>query len=98
MNSGSGAGLANLRRPPWLIFYTVAMFVLATVGFGANTKFIQMTYIDYRNFPGGPNAFTGAFYSHPINMASFVRWVHQVLPRRRCIMADIPSYPFGLPS
>ena len=63
------------RQAPWLTYYTVIMFALATIGFGANTKFIQMTYIDYRNYPGGPNVFTQVFYSHPINMTSFVRYV-----------------------
>lgn len=58
---------------PWLI-YIVAMFILATVGFGSNTKFVEMTYVDYRNFPGGPNAFTRVYYSSDVGQASFVRY------------------------
>lgn len=61
-----------LGRTPWLMYYSVVMFVLATIAFALNTKFIQMTYIDYRNYPGGPNIFTFDFYNHPINLTSFV--------------------------
>ncbi|TFK24220.1 hypothetical protein FA15DRAFT_756680 [Coprinopsis marcescibilis] len=64
------------RRPAkWLLVYTIAMFVLATTGFGANTKFIQLTFIDYRNYPGGPNAFTVEEYNHWVNMLAFVSYV-----------------------
>lgn len=63
---------ARERVGTWLMYYAVAMSVLATIAFGANTKFIQMTYIDYRSYPGGPNAFTQTFYNHPINLTSFV--------------------------
>jgi hypothetical protein len=48
------------------------MFTLASIGFGGNAKFNQMTYIDDRNIPGGPNAFTAEFYATPVNMASFI--------------------------
>ncbi|TFK24221.1 hypothetical protein FA15DRAFT_555589, partial [Coprinopsis marcescibilis] len=58
-------------RSNWIIYYTFAMLVLATIGFGGNTRFIEMTFVDYRSFPGGPNAFTVAFYSYWVNMLAF---------------------------
>ncbi|TFK35070.1 hypothetical protein BDQ12DRAFT_688752 [Crucibulum laeve] len=58
-----------------LLVYTVLMLALATTGFGCNAKFNEMTYIDFRNFPGGPNAFTVTFYSIPVNMAGFACYV-----------------------
>jgi hypothetical protein len=47
------------------------MLILATIGFGGNARFNQMTFIDDRNFPGGPNAYTIEFYTTPCNMVAF---------------------------
>ena len=55
--------------------YSCIIFILATFGFAGNTKFVQMTYIDYRNFPGGPNAFTFAFYTEFCNVFSIGSYV-----------------------
>lgn len=56
------------RNAKWLMAYSCAIFLLATFGLAGNIKFIQMCYIDYRNYPGGPNAFTLNFYSTFVNM------------------------------
>lgn len=56
------------RNAKWLMAYSCAIFLLATFGLAGNIKFIQMCYIDYRNYPGGPNAFTINFYSTFVNM------------------------------
>ncbi|KAJ6484011.1 hypothetical protein C8R45DRAFT_1214893 [Mycena sanguinolenta] len=58
-----------------LIGYMFLLFTLATLGFAGNAKFNQQTYIDDRNIPGGPNAFTTEFYSEWINMMSFGSYV-----------------------
>ncbi|KAJ2917551.1 hypothetical protein MD484_g2883, partial [Candolleomyces efflorescens] len=55
--------------------YSCIIFILATFGFAGNTKFVQMTYIDYRNFPGGPNDFTFAFYTEFCNVFSIGSYV-----------------------
>ncbi|KAJ7214266.1 hypothetical protein C8J57DRAFT_1538485 [Mycena rebaudengoi] len=61
------------RKVPWgFVTYISAMFTLASIGFGTNAKFNQMTYIDNRNIPGGPNAFTLQYYSIPLNLTGFV--------------------------
>ncbi|RXW17958.1 hypothetical protein EST38_g7901 [Candolleomyces aberdarensis] len=59
----------------WLTGYSCIIFLLATFGFAGNTRFIQMTYIDYRNFPGGPNDFTLAFYTEFCNIFSITSYV-----------------------
>ncbi|KAJ7769392.1 hypothetical protein B0H16DRAFT_1452588 [Mycena metata] len=63
------------KTPRLLIAYIIAIFVLASVGFGGNAKFNQMTYIDDRNYPGGPNAYTVDFYSTLVNMLSFGAYI-----------------------
>jgi len=66
----------NKGRNFWFrLGYVSLMFTLATIGFGGNVKFNQMTYIDDRNIPGGPNAFTTLYYSNWINMMSFACYV-----------------------
>lgn len=59
----------------WLTAYSCAVYLLATCGLASNMKFVQMCYIDYRNYPGGPNAFTFDFYSHWVNMFGAVAYV-----------------------
>ena len=55
--------------------YSFMIWAMATIGFAANTKFVQMTYIDYRNYPGGPNGFTFDFYTYWVNMFGLVCYV-----------------------
>ncbi|KAJ7912541.1 hypothetical protein B0H13DRAFT_2007145 [Mycena leptocephala] len=69
--------LAFLQLPrekiPWRwVVYVTVMFILASLGLAGDAKFNQMTWIDDRNFPGGPNAFTVAFYSTPVDMMAFI--------------------------
>jgi hypothetical protein len=44
------------------------------MGFAGNTAFVQLTYVDFRDFPGGPNMFTLMNYSHPTNYTGFIRY------------------------
>ncbi|KAJ7107805.1 hypothetical protein C8R44DRAFT_528948, partial [Mycena epipterygia] len=68
-------------QAPWakiswrLVSYITVLFCLASIGFGGNAKFNQQTYIDDRNIPGGPNAFTVQFFGGPINFSSFFSYV-----------------------
>ncbi|KAJ7430357.1 hypothetical protein B0H11DRAFT_2374447 [Mycena galericulata] len=66
---------APKRAIPWgLIAYMSVMFILASIGFGINANFNQKTFIDDRNFPGGPNAFTVADYATTLNMVGFTAY------------------------
>ncbi|KAF8183856.1 hypothetical protein K438DRAFT_1974881 [Mycena galopus ATCC 62051] len=67
---------APLTKVSWrLVSYVVVLFCLASIGFGGNAKFNQQTFIDDRNFPGGPNAFTIQFYGEDINFTALVSFV-----------------------
>ncbi|KAK0209099.1 hypothetical protein DFS33DRAFT_503470 [Desarmillaria ectypa] len=71
-------GLFALRtqeRQWWMWIYVSAVLVLATIGVSGNQMFIQMTYINYRNYPGGPNAFTLFFYATTSNLMSFIAYI-----------------------
>lgn len=59
----------------WLIAYVSVIISMATIGLGTNIKFNEMTYIDYRDYPGGPNAFTVDFYSNWVNIFGFAAFV-----------------------
>ncbi|KAH9484497.1 hypothetical protein JR316_0003979 [Psilocybe cubensis] len=41
----------------FLLLYVVVVFVLGNIGNATNIRFGEMTFIDNRNYPGGPNAF-----------------------------------------
>ncbi|KAJ6529060.1 hypothetical protein DFH09DRAFT_935035 [Mycena vulgaris] len=63
-------------KVPWgLVTYVSVMFILASIGFGGNSKFNELTYIDNRNIPGGPNAYTVEFYATTSNMMSFAAYI-----------------------
>ncbi|PBK76494.1 hypothetical protein ARMSODRAFT_1078617 [Armillaria solidipes] len=71
-------GLFALRKEEkqwWIWIYVSAVLVLATIGIAGNQRFIQMTYIDDRNYPGGPNAFTLSFYAATSNLMSFIAYI-----------------------
>ncbi|KAF7329198.1 hypothetical protein MKEN_00180400 [Mycena kentingensis (nom. inval.)] len=53
------------------VAYVATMLSLATMLFAANARFIQLTFIDLRNFPGGPNAVSENFYALPVNILGF---------------------------
>ena len=85
--------LKSKTRIEWhLIAFICFVFTLSTIGFGSNVKFIQMTFIDGRNIPGGPNAFTVQFYSHWVNMLGSTWWVRNqsayevILLKQLCIV------------
>lgn len=68
-------GLFALRKEEkqwWIWIYVGAVLVLATIGVAGDQMFIQMTFIDDRNYPGGPNAFTLSFYAATSNLMSFI--------------------------
>ena len=49
------------------MLYTSSSFVLSTIFLASSAVNDQLTFIDDRNFPGGPNAFTLAEYSITVN-------------------------------
>ncbi|KAJ7662326.1 hypothetical protein B0H17DRAFT_1093673 [Mycena rosella] len=58
---------------PWhLVIYVSAIFSLASVAFAGTAKFSEMTFIDDRNYPGGPNSFAVNLFAKWENMMAFV--------------------------
>lgn len=56
------------RKTYALMIYTTSSFVLSTIFLASSAVNDQLTFIDDRNFPGGPNAFTIAEYSITVNL------------------------------
>jgi hypothetical protein len=60
-------------RIPWsLVVFVSAMCALGALGFAGNARFSQMTFIDQRDFPGGPNEVVVQLYSNWANVMAFV--------------------------
>ena len=62
-------GSAGKAKISWgLVLYITWNFILGTFGIAAEARFNQLTFIDDRNYPGGPNAFVAAQYGDFANM------------------------------
>lgn len=55
--------------------YITWNFILGTFGISAEAKFNELTFVDARNFPGGPNAFVNAEYGIFINIFGTAAYV-----------------------
>jgi hypothetical protein len=67
--------LLTQRRPngkrDWpILVYVCVIFTLGTVGFGGQVKFDELTFIQNRNFPGGPLAYNLLMYNEKVNVMS----------------------------
>jgi hypothetical protein len=57
------------QHESFLLVYILVLFILGNIGNGTNIKFGEMTFIDDRNYPGGPNAF---FVQQSINPVAVI--------------------------
>lgn len=57
-----------------IIAYAAVMFPLATLDIAGVFKFSEMSYVDHRNYPGGPAAFHKNHASEAVNVMGLVRW------------------------
>ncbi|KAF5384325.1 hypothetical protein D9615_003311 [Tricholomella constricta] len=67
-----------------IVAYSSFLFPLATMAVGAIFKFSEMSYVDNRNFPGGPNAYHREHSSNYVNVigqvsATLFPWVADIL-------------------
>ncbi|KAJ7456070.1 hypothetical protein FB451DRAFT_616830 [Mycena latifolia] len=72
--------LRLLQRPraqiAWqLVVTVVALLALGSVAVAGNAKFSQMTFIDDRDYPGGPNGVATALFSRWANMMAWVSYI-----------------------
>ncbi|KLO13649.1 hypothetical protein SCHPADRAFT_915187 [Schizopora paradoxa] len=64
------------RQRNWgLLLYICIIFSLGTVGFGGQIKFNEMTFIQDRDFPGGPLGFNFGEYNAPANLMTTAAFV-----------------------
>ena len=80
------------------------MFILGTIFIGANTKVNELSFIDNRNFPGGPNAYLAAFYNSTPNLIGntmfiLADWLADgLLVRLVTLLLDLDiNHPRGVP-
>ena len=57
---------SKLARDGPLILFVVLIFALNTVFAASMIRFTQYSFVDYRNFDGGPAAYEVVFFSIPI--------------------------------
>ncbi|KAH7921923.1 hypothetical protein BV22DRAFT_1018335 [Leucogyrophana mollusca] len=79
------------RKSVFLLFYVIVIAMLATILFVTNTAFVQMGFINNRNYPGGPAAYIETMFSVPDNVASCVpivlaNWFGNSLMLWRCMI------------
>lgn len=88
----------NYKRQMFLLIFISVIFVLGTVFMGAQAKFTQMAFIEYRNFPGGPSAYENAEYSVPVDEIANVcfivgNWLMDAFLVRLAFSAPSPHPP-----
>ncbi|KAF8062265.1 hypothetical protein FPV67DRAFT_1672741 [Lyophyllum atratum] len=74
-----------------IVAYASFLFPLATLAVGAIFKFSEMSYIDNRNYPGGPNAFYHRYTSDYVNVigqvsATLFPWFADILMLSRLLV------------
>ena len=47
--------------------FVVLIFIVNTINVAANMQFTMQAFVNYRNFPGGPNGYELAEFSNPID-------------------------------
>ncbi|CAA7270030.1 unnamed protein product [Cyclocybe aegerita] len=81
----------NRRMKSFWMGVVSALIICATVYAAAGEKINEMSFITYRNYPGGPSAFEPAFFSLPVNAAGNVffilaNWICDAILVWRCLI------------
>lgn len=63
------------NRSLWLLAFDSLLFAMGTINVGCNTKMMQLSFIDNRAYPGGPNAWFFAYYSDNINTTGNISYI-----------------------
>lgn len=58
-----------------LLAFIVVIFILGTLFMAFNSKFAQMAFVQFRNFPGGPSAYEEVDFSNPIDEVANVCFI-----------------------
>ncbi|KAG2039752.1 hypothetical protein BDR03DRAFT_991702 [Suillus americanus] len=57
----------NYKKHLPLLIYITTTFILSTLFMAALADFTQLAFIQYRNYPGGPNAFENEMFGIPVD-------------------------------
>ncbi|KAJ4467629.1 hypothetical protein J3R30DRAFT_3226365, partial [Lentinula aciculospora] len=73
------------------LIYVICTFVFATLFLAGSSRMAQLSFIDYRNYPGGPAAFEEVMFSIPVSEmgnVAFVlsNWFADIIVVWRCIV------------
>ncbi|CCM06167.1 uncharacterized protein FIBRA_08408 [Fibroporia radiculosa] len=68
-------GAEGARKRAFYLAYISAMFVLASLFVGACSEMTQLSFIQYRNIPGGPSMYENVEFSIPADEAGNVSFV-----------------------
>ncbi|KAJ7642039.1 hypothetical protein FB45DRAFT_826301 [Roridomyces roridus] len=92
---------SNYRRSVFFLAYISIEFILASLFQGSIAKFVQLAFIENRNYPGGPAGFEANEFSIPVDRlgnVAFVltNWFSDALVVWRCMViytdCGVPLY------
>ncbi|KAJ7670412.1 hypothetical protein B0H14DRAFT_1027016 [Mycena olivaceomarginata] len=86
-----GMTRSSYKRSLFFLVYISVEFILATLFEGSLAKYVQLAFIEDRNFPGGPGAYEAAMFSIPVDEignVAFVltNWLSDGLVVWRCLV------------
>lgn len=76
----------------FLVIYLTALCALNTVWMGTSMYSLQATFIDNRNYPGGPIGFIGVQFSLPFNIISNASLVSSNILADGLLVSGYPLY------
>ncbi|KAI0079051.1 hypothetical protein K474DRAFT_724371 [Panus rudis PR-1116 ss-1] len=65
----------RIRYTLFLISYITVLCIMNTIWTGTSAYGVQLTYVDYRNYPGGPPGFLLVEFSLPSNVLSLASYI-----------------------
>lgn len=61
------------------VVYVFVMFALGNIGYFTHLRFIQLAFVDDREYPGGPLGYQAAHYTSVINITGVVACVPSLI-------------------
>lgn len=72
-----------------IIAYSAVMFPLATLDVAGLFKFSELSYVDHRNYKGGPTAFHKDRASEAVNVMGLARCAVNISPHKAHIVQSV---------
>lgn len=82
------------RQAAFMLTYVSVMTLCGGLYFASTSHTMQLAYVDFRNYPAGPNAYTNVTYSSPINVLGvvlffIVSWMSDAMIV--CVVSVLPN-------